>query len=129
MYYPLTGAPFRVAELDVTACAGRVLPGSLRGEQVLNLCVEGLDGGINLVVLGSQGRLISSVLIVSGDVISATSRAGRSLVTGRSGGTLIWLREGVNMQITVALDHLQGISYDVQDNRGLSCSQSNQIHC
>lgn len=36
----LTAAPVRVAELDVAAGAGRVLPGSLRSEQVLNLCVQ-----------------------------------------------------------------------------------------
>lgn len=51
-----------MAELDVTAGAGRVLSGSLRGEQVLDLSVEGLEGGINLKVLGSQRWLISSVL-------------------------------------------------------------------
>lgn len=80
-------APFGVAELDVTAGAGRVLPGSLRGEQVLDLSVEGLDGGIDLVVLGSQRGLISSVLIVSRDIISTTSGAGRSGQTGRSSRT------------------------------------------
>lgn len=78
-----------MAESDVTAGAGRVLPGSLRGEQVLDLSVEGLDGGIDLVVLGSQSRLISSVLIVSGHIISTTSGAGRSGQTRRSRGTLI----------------------------------------
>lgn len=85
----LTAGPLGVAELDVTAGAGRVLPGSLRGEQVLNLGVEGLDGGVHLVVLGSQGRLVGSVLIISGDVVAATSRAGRSGQTRRSRGTLI----------------------------------------
>lgn len=78
-----------MAELDVTAGAGWVLPGSLGGEQVLDLGVQGLDGGIHLVVLGSQGGLVSSVLIVSGDIVAATSRAGRSGQTRRSGGTLI----------------------------------------
>lgn len=34
-----TAAPVGVAELDVTAGAGRVLPGALRSEQVLNLSV------------------------------------------------------------------------------------------
>lgn len=83
-----------MAELDVTAGAGRVLPGSLRGEQVLDLSVERLDGGINLVVLGSQSRLVSSVLIISsGDIVSTTSRAGRSRQTGRSGRTLTWIRQ------------------------------------
>lgn len=85
----LTAGPLGVAELDVTAGAGRVLPGSLGGEQVLDLGVEGLDGGVHLVVLGSQGRLVGSVLIISGDVVAATSRAGRSGQTRRSGGTLI----------------------------------------
>lgn len=85
----LTAGPVRVAELDVTAGAGGILSGSLRGEQVLNLSVEGLDGGINLVVLGSQGGLISSVLIISArDVVSATRGAGRSRQTGSSRGTL-----------------------------------------
>lgn len=77
-----------MAELDVTAGAGRVLPGSLRGEQVLDLGVEGLDGGINLVVLGSQSGLISSVLIISRDIVSTTSGTGRSGQTRRSRRTL-----------------------------------------
>lgn len=85
----LTAGPLRVAELDVTAGAGRVLPGSLGGQQVLDLGVQGLDCGVHLVVLGSQGRLVGSVLIISGDVVAATSRAGRSGQTRRSGGTLI----------------------------------------
>lgn len=85
----LTAGPFGVAELDVTAGAGRVLPGSLGGEQVLDLGVKRLDGGVHLVVLGSQGRLVSPVLIISRDVVEATSRAGRSGQTRRSGGTLI----------------------------------------
>lgn len=90
-----------MAEPDVTAGAGRVLPGSLRGEQVLDLGVEGLDGGINLVVLGSQSRLISSVLIISRNIISATRGAGRSGQTGRSRGTLIQIREWIDMLLTV----------------------------
>lgn len=81
-----------MAELDVTAGAGGVLPGSLRGEQVIDLRVEGLDGGVNLVVLGSQGRLISSVLIVSRKVISATRSTWRSRGTGRTGRTLVHQR-------------------------------------
>lgn len=81
-----------MAELDVTAGTGRVLPGSLRGEQVVDLGVEGLDGGVNLVVLGSQGRLISSVLIVSRKVISATGSTRRSRGTGRTGRTLVHQR-------------------------------------
>lgn len=85
----LTTGPLGVAELDVTAGAGRVLPGSLRGEQVVDLGGERLDGGIHLVVLGSQGRLVGSVLIISGDVVSATSRARRSGQTRSSGWTLI----------------------------------------
>lgn len=82
-----------MAELDVTAGAGGVLPGSLRGEQVIDLSVEGLDGGVNLVVLGSQGRLISSVLIVSRKVISATGSTRRSRGTGRTGRTLVHQRK------------------------------------
>lgn len=82
-----------MAELDVTAGAGGVLPGSLGGEQVVDLSVEGLDGGVNLVVLGSQSRLISSVLIVSGKVISATGRSRRSGGTGRTRGTLVHQRK------------------------------------
>lgn len=82
-----------MAESDVTAGAGRVLPGSLRGEQVVDLSVEGLDGGINLVVLGSQSGLISSVLIISRNIISTTSGAGRSGQTRRSRRTLICTRE------------------------------------
>lgn len=85
----LTAGPLGVGELDVAAGAGGVLPGSLGGEQVLDLGVEGLDGRVHLVVLGSQGRLVGSVLIVSRDVVAATSRAGRSGQTRRSGGTLI----------------------------------------
>lgn len=81
-----------MAELDVTAGAGGVLPGSLGGQQVVDLSVEGLDGGVNLVVLGSQGRLIGSVLVVSGKVISATGSTGRSGGTGRTGGTLVHQR-------------------------------------
>lgn len=91
-----------MAELDVTAGAGRVLPGSLRGKQVLDLSVEGLDGGINLVVLGSQRRLISSVLIISRNVISTTSGAGRSGQTRRSGRSLICVRKWINMLTRVA---------------------------
>ena len=89
-----------MAELDVTAGAGRVLPGSLRGEQVLDLSVEGLDGGVNLVVLGSQSGLISSVLIVSRDVVSATRGAGRSRQTRRSRGTLI-----MKKRVYLNIDH------------------------
>lgn len=89
----LTAAPVRVAELDVAACASGVLPGSLRGEQVLNLSVEGLDCCVNLVVLSSQGRLVSSVLIISRDIISTTSGAGRSGHTRKSRGALLWIRE------------------------------------
>lgn len=91
-----------MAELDVAAGAGGVLPGSLWGEQVVDLSVEGLDGGVDLVVLGSQRGLIGSVLIVSRDIISATSGAGRSGQTGRSGRTLIWIREWIDMWVTVA---------------------------
>lgn len=91
--FELTTGPLRVAELDVTAGAGRVLPGSLGREQVVDLSVEGLDGGINLVVLGSQSRLISSVLIVSRKVISATGSTGRSRGTGRTRGTLVYQRK------------------------------------
>lgn len=90
---PLTAGPLGVAELDVTAGAGRVLPGSLGGEQVVDLDVEGLDGGIDLIVLGSQSGLISSVLIVSGEVISATGSTGRSRGTGRTRGTLGYQRK------------------------------------
>lgn len=90
---PLTTGPLGVAELDVTAGAGRVLPGSLGGEQVVDLGVEGLDGGIDLVVLGSQSGLISSVLIVSGKVISATGSTGRSRGAGRTRGTLVYQRK------------------------------------
>lgn len=82
-----------MAELDVTAGAGGVLPGSLRGQQVIDLSVEGLDGGVNLVVLGSQGRLISSVLIISRKVISATGSTRRSRGTGRTGRTLVQRRK------------------------------------
>lgn len=84
-----------MGQFDVTAGAGRVLPGSLRGQQVLDLGVEGLDGGINLVVLGSQSGLISSVLIISGDIISTTGGAGRSGQTGSTSRTLKWTREGI----------------------------------
>lgn len=79
-----------MAELDVTAGTGWVLSGSLRGEQVIDLSVEGLDGGINLVVLGSQGRLIGSVLIIARDIISATRGARGSRQTGSTSGTLRW---------------------------------------
>lgn len=92
----LTAAPLGVAESDVTAGAGGVLPGSFRGEQVLDLSVEGLDGGIDLVVLGSQSGLIGSVLIISRDIISTTSGAGRSGQTGSSRRTLIWTREWID---------------------------------
>lgn len=85
-----------MAEPDVTAGAGGVLPGSLRGEQVLDLSVEGLDGGVDLVVLGSQSGLISSVLIISRDIISTTRGAGRSGQTGSSRRTLIWMREWID---------------------------------
>lgn len=89
----LTAGPLGVAELDVTAGAGGVLSGSLRGEQVIDLSVEGLDGGIDLVVLGSHGGLISSVLIISRNIVSTTRGARRSGQTGRSRRTLIWITE------------------------------------
>lgn len=92
-FVELTAGPLGVAELDVTAGAGGVLPGSLRGEQVIDLSVEGLDGGIDLVVLGSHGGLISSVLIISRNIVSTTRGAGRSGQTGRSRRTLIWITE------------------------------------
>lgn len=78
-----------MAELDVTAGTGRILPGSLGGEQVLDLSVEGLDGGINLVVLGSQSGLVSSVLIIARNIVSTTSWARGSRQTRRTRRTLI----------------------------------------
>lgn len=82
-----------MAELDVTAGAGRVLPGSLGGEQILELSVEGFDCGINLEILGSQSGLIGSVLIISRKVVSTTGSASRSGWTGRSRRTLVHERE------------------------------------
>ena len=74
---PLTAGPFGVTEADVSAGAGWVLPGALGGEQVLDLGVQGLDGGVHLVVLGSEGGLVGPVLIVaSGHVVSAAGGAG-----------------------------------------------------
>lgn len=78
-----------MAELDVTAGTGRILPGSLGGEQVLDLSVEGLDGGINLVVLGSQSGLVSSVLIIARNIVSTTSWARRSGQTRSTRRTLV----------------------------------------
>lgn len=78
-----------MAELDVTAGTGRILPGSLGGEQVLDLSVEGLDGGINLVVLGSQSGLVSSVLIIARNIVSTTSWARGSRQTRSTRRTLI----------------------------------------
>lgn len=89
----LTAGPVGVAELDVTAGAGGVLPGSLRGEQVIDLSVQGLDGGIDLVVLGSHGGLISSVLIISRNIVSTTRGAGRSGQTGSTRRTLTGITE------------------------------------
>lgn len=80
-----------MTELDVAAGAGRVLSGSLGGKQVINLSVERLDGGIDFVVLGSESWLISSVFIVSGDVVSATRWARRSRQTRRSRRALQWI--------------------------------------
>ena len=78
-----------MSELDVAAGAGGVLPGALGAEQVLDLGVQGLDGGINLVVLGPQVGLVGSVLIVSsGHVVSVAGGARGSGKTGRSVGTL-----------------------------------------
>lgn len=98
----ITAGPVGVAELDVTAGAGRVLPGALRGEQVLDLSVQGLDGGVNFVVLCSHGGLICSVLVVARKIVSATSGAGRSGQTGRSRRTLICTRERVEAQTAVS---------------------------
>jgi len=83
----LTVAPFGVSQLDVTAGAGGVLPGALGGEQVLDLAVQGFDGGVHLVVLGPQDGLVGSVLVVAG-VISAAGGARGSGKTGSSGLTL-----------------------------------------
>lgn len=85
----LTAAPFWVGESDVTAGTGRVLLGSLGREQIVNLSVQRLDGGIHLVVLGPERGLVSSVLIIAtGGVISTTRWARGSGKTRSSGRTL-----------------------------------------
>ena len=121
MNFHLTTAPFRVAKSDVTAGTGRVLPGSLRSEKVIDLSVEGLDGSINLVVLGSQGRLISSVLhiVTTRDIVSTTGGTGRSGQTRRSRRTLRWIIEGIDT-----------VTVDGKDNRAqLPNLQNNRKQC
>lgn len=113
----LTAGPLGVAELDVTAGAGGVLPGSLRGEQVIDLSVEGLDGGIDLVVLGSHGGLISSVLIISRNIVSTTRRAGRSGQTGRSRRTLIWITEWKRQILSLVME----LVYLLNENDQILC--------
>ena len=96
-----------MSQLDVAAGAGGVLPGALGGEQVLDLAVQGLDGGVHLVVLGPQGGLVGSVLIVaSGDVVSAAGGASGSGKTGRSVGALPstdtkWVKTGEGIETPV----------------------------
>lgn len=113
----LTAGPLGVAELDVTAGAGGVLPGSLRGEQVIDLSVEGLDGGIDLVVLGSHGGLISSVLIISRNIVSTTRGAGRSGQTGRSRRTLIWITEWKRQILSLVME----LVYLLNENDQILC--------
>lgn len=47
----LTALPVGVAQLEVAAGAGGVLPGALGAADVLNLAVEGLEGGVHLGVV------------------------------------------------------------------------------
>lgn len=78
-----------MGESDVTAGTGRVLLGSLRREQIVNLSVQRLDGGIHLIVLGPERGLVSSVLIIATrGVISTTSWASGSGKTRSSRRTL-----------------------------------------
>lgn len=84
----LTAAPLWVAEPDVTAGAGRVLLGALGCEQVVQLGVERLQGGVNLIVLGPDRGLISSVLLIDANVIATTRCTRGTGGTGKSGGTL-----------------------------------------
>lgn len=58
----LTALPLGVAQFQVSAGASWVLLGAIRASQVLDLAVEGLERGINLNIMLSQGAggLISS---------------------------------------------------------------------
>lgn len=93
LWYQLTAAPFGVAESDVSAGAGGVLLGALGGEQVLDLGVQGLDGGIHLIVLGPERGLIGSVLIVTTRLIVSTTSGTCGSGKSRRAGWTLWARE------------------------------------
>lgn len=102
----LTALPLRVAQFQVSAGASRVLLGAVGAAQVLNLVVEGLECGIDLHVLLSQGAggLISShvperiggllSLAQTGEGRHVDARAGRTRRTRGSGITRRTLKEG-----------------------------------
>lgn len=53
----LTALPLRVAEFQVLAGASRVLAGAVGAADALDLVVQGLEGGVHLDVMLSQGTV------------------------------------------------------------------------
>jgi hypothetical protein len=72
-----------VAESQVPAGAGWVLPGAFRSEKGLNLVVERFQSSINFIILGSErrlgARLVSPVEVsIKTKVIATTTCTRRS---------------------------------------------------
>lgn len=94
-----------MTELQVPAGAGGVLPRSLRTADVLNLVVQGFDGGVNLGIVLTQvsaglirshvsegiRRLLSLTQASEGRHVNARARGTRR--TGGSWGSWRTLRE------------------------------------
>lgn len=99
MFWP-TAAPLWVAESQVSACASWVLPRAFRSKKGLNLVVEGFQGGINFIILGSErrrwARLVSPVEVsFITKVVTTTAytrRPRRPRGTGRALWRLKWER-------------------------------------
>ena len=86
----LTALPVRMAELQVSAGASGVLPGSLGAADVLNLVVEGFECGVYLnIVLAevSRGLVGPHVPERIRGLLSLTQASKGRHVDARAGGT------------------------------------------
>lgn len=88
--HPLTALPVGVAQLEVSAGAGRVLLGALGAADVLDLAVEGLEGGVHLGVVLAQasGSLVGPHVPHGIGTLLGLTQAGESgHVDARAGRT------------------------------------------
>lgn len=86
----LTALPVGMAELQVSAGAGRVLLGSLWAADVLNLVVEGLKSGIDLCVMLTEipsGLVCPHIPQGIGRLFCLTQTSEGRHVNTRTGGT------------------------------------------